>query len=300
MAHILIHSLEDSIVLLPFLFGTYLVIEILETAAGEHAKKLISGAGRGSVAVGAALGIVPQCGFSAVAAGFYSKEIIGAGALLAVFMSTSDEMLPVFIAAKVPLHTMLGILGAKFVIAAISGALAGPVLDRVCVRRPAKPFHSEEETGCRGEHGHEHDQGKEGCGCSHRHHGIIIDAAAHTVKVFVFIFAVTLILNVIIHTVGQDALGSILGDIPVLGELLAGLIGLIPNCAASVIISQLYLDGVIGAGAMMSGLLVSAGAGVLVLFEENRSPKSNVLILAVLYGLGVAWGILIEISGIVF
>ena len=180
--------------------------------------------------------------------------------------------------------------------AVISGTLAGPVLDRVCRRRPAKSFHAEDSDDC-----HEgHDHGENGCGCGHRHRGIIADAAAHTVKVFAFIFAVTLALNIVIHTVGQDALGSVLGDIPVLGEIVAGLIGLIPNCAASVIISQLYLDGVIGAGAMMSGLLVSSGAGVLVLFEENRSPGSNALILAVLYGLGVAWGLLIEISGVVF
>lgn len=296
MAHILIHSLEDSLVLLPFLFGTYLVIEILETAAGEHAKKLITGAGKGSVAVGAALGVVPQCGFSAVAAGFYSKGIIGAGALLAVFMSTSDEMLPVFVAAKAPAATILSILAAKFIMAVISGTLAGPVLDRVCRRRPAKSFHVEDSDDCHEGHNH----GENGCGCGHRHRGIIADAAAHTVKVFAFIFAVTLALNIVIHTVGQDALGSVLGDIPVLGEIVAGLIGLIPNCAASVIISQLYLDGVIGAGAMMSGLLVSSGAGVLVLFEENRSPGSNALILAVLYGLGVAWGLLVEISGVVF
>ena len=180
--------------------------------------------------------------------------------------------------------------------AVISGTLAGPVLDRVCRRRPAKSFHTEDGGDC-----HDgHDHGESGCGCGHRHRGIIADAAAHTVKVFAFIFAVTLALNIVIHTVGQDALGSALGDIPVLGEIVAGLIGLIPNCAASVIISQLYLDGVIGAGAMMSGLLVSAGAGVLVLFEENRSPKSNALILAVLYGLGVAWGLLVEVSGVVF
>lgn len=296
MLHILIHSLEDSFVLLPFLFGTYVVIEILETAAGEHAKKLISGAGKGSVAVGAALGVVPQCGFSAVAAGFYAKGIIGAGTLIAVFMSTSDEMLPVFIAAKVPASTIFAVLAAKFFIAVISGALAGRVLDRICVRRPAKAYHIE---SVRDGHG-EHDHGEEGCGCRHHHYGILADAAVHTIKVFAFIFAVTLVLNTVIHTVGHDALGSLLGDIPVLGEMIAALIGLIPNCAASVIISQLYLDGVIGAGAMMSGLLVSAGAGVLVLFEENRSPKSNALILAVLYMLGVAWGIAIEISGIVF
>lgn len=293
MLHILVHSLQDSLTLLPFLFGAYIVIGLLESAAGEHTKKIISGAGKGGVVVGAALGIFPQCGFSAVAAGFYAKGIISAGTLLAVFMSTSDEMLPVFIAEKVPAGTIAMILGAKFVMAVISGSLAGPFLEKVCVRRPAEDYHDHNH-----DHDHDHDYECEGCG--HHHRGLFTDAVIHTIKVFAFIFAVTLVLNYIIHTVGQDTLGAVLRDIPVLGEVLAGLLGLIPNCAASVIISQLYLDGVIGAGAMMSGLLVSSGAGVLVLFEENRSPKSNALILAVLYAISVGFGIVIEILGITF
>ena len=203
--------------------------------------------------------------------------------------------LPWFGWDKLPLTSVFTVRGCSINCAECGGShfANGKV---VCRRRPAKSFHTEDGGDC-----HDgHDHGESGCGCGHRHRGIIADAAAHTVKVFAFIFAVTLALNIVIHTVGQDALGSVLGDIPVLGEIVAGLIGLIPNCAASVIISQLYLDGVIGAGAMMSGLLVSAGAGVLVLFEENRSPKSNALILAVLYGLGVAWGLLVEVSGVVF
>ena len=279
------HTIEDSVKLLPFLIVTYLIMEAVERATAGKVEGALRKAGPAGPAIGALFGVFPQCGFSAAASNFYSGGLITLGTLIAVFMSTSDEMLPVFIAEQVSPGTIAKILIAKVIIALISGYLIWFLSQRI--------FQDKREEMKKHRHEHGHD-------CSEDGHSLIVETLIRSGKTFGFIFVVTFILNIIIHSVGEEFLESILQDRPVIGELVAGAVGLIPNCASSIIISQLYLSDVISVGAMMSGLLVSAGVGVLVLFEENHNLKENLLILLLLYIISVIWGILIQFLGITF
>ena len=279
MVEILEHTLRDSLKLLPFLIVTYLIMEGIERATAGKLATGIEKAGPLGPLIGAIFGAFPQCGFSAAASNFYSVGLIGLGTLISVFMSTSDEMIPVFIAEKVGIKTIIGVLVAKVIIATITGYIIVFLSKRIFQNK------KNELTEHRKEHGHD---------CSEDGHGLVEEALIRSAKTFAFIFIITLVLNGIIHTVGEGFLTSVLRDTPIIGEIIAGLVGLIPNCAASIIITQLYLSGVIGSGAMMSGLLVSAGVGVLVLFEENHNIKENLLILLILYLVSVLWGIGIE------
>lgn len=280
MFDVILDALLDSLKLLPFLFLTYLVMGILERAASDKSKKLIKGAGRVGPVWGGLLGAIPQCGFSTVASNFYVGRLITIGTLISIYLSTSDEMLPIMISENVGAATILKILGAKVVIGMISGFVVDIALGWLVRRRKGRTVEEPVTCNCAG--------------------SILVSAIGHTLKVFVFILIFSLAINMLIFFVGEHALEAVLSNIPVLGEILAGLVGLIPNCSASVAITQLYLDGIIGPGAMMSGLLVGAGVGLLVLVKENHHPKENMLIIATLYGLGVFWGILIDILGITF
>lgn len=278
-------AVEDSLKLLPFLFVTYLIMEALERASRNKNQNLMSKAGKASPLIGAVLGAFPQCGFSAAASNLYSAGFIGMGTLISVFMSTSDEMLPVFIAEKVNPATIFKLLGAKIVVGAITGFLVSLVI--------LKFVKKEEESHRQVEKQEEF--------CSHCHnHSIIKCAAGHTVKIFIFIFIITMVINVCMEIIGETRLTSLFNDLPVVSQALAGLIGLIPNCAASVVISQLYIDGIISSGTMFTGLLVSAGVGLLVLFKENKNRKDTAIVIGVLYGTSLIWGLLVDIVGIVF
>lgn len=274
------HTAEDCFKLLPFLLAAYLVMEVLERRAGNRAEKLIAGAGKSGPLIGALLGVFPQCGFSGAASNFYSAGLINMGTLIAVFMSTSDEMLPLFIAEEVAPRRVLGILAAKALIAVVSGYVVMLLFSRF-FRKSSCSFESYRRA-------HAHD-------CSGDGHGLIVEVLIRTGRTFAFVFLITLVLDWLMASAGEDIIRNVLRATPVLGELLAGLVGLIPNCAASILISQLYLQGVIGTGAMMSGLLVSAGVGLLVLFEENRNIRENLTILSILYVLSVGWGLLTEL-----
>lgn len=281
---ILIDTILDSVKLLPFLFLTYLLMEALEHQTGEKVQKRIRTAGKLGPVWGGLLGVVPQCGFSTAASSLYAGRVIPVGTLLAVYLSTSDEMLPILISEAVPVGTILKILGVKVLIAIVSGLVIELVYVRV-LKKQEKDM--DIHVVCEEEH----------CHCED---GILVSACKHTVRIFFYIFLLSLVLNLMIGVIGEDALAGIFSGIPVVGELIAALVGLIPNCASSVVITELYLDGIIGAGAMMSGLLVNAGVGILVLFRLNRDAGQNAGILGTLYGLGVFWGVLIELAGIVF
>ena len=284
MLHVLEHSFMDSIGLLPFLFLTYLAMELLEHYTGSKLNKKIQNAGKLGPLWGAALGIVPQCGFSAAAASFYSGRVIGVGTLIAVFLSTSDEMLPILLSESVPFKTILGILGIKLIIACISGMLAEAVYEKLLHKEEGK---MDIHAVCEEEH----------CSCED---GVLKSALKHTVTIFFYILVITFVLNLVIHGIGEDALGQVFANIPVLGQLIAAVVGLIPNCASSVVITQLYVKGVITSGMMMSGLLVNAGVGTLVLIRLNRNFKQNMGIIGAVYGFGVVWGVIIDLLGIVF
>ena len=284
LEHTLSHTIEDSVKLLPFLFLTYLFMELLEHTTGGKVQNKIKNAGKVGPLWGGLLGIMPQCGFSAAASSLYAGRVITVGTLLAVFLSTSDEMLPIFISESVALATIIKILGAKVCIAIISGFLAELVYVNVFKK---KEKDMDIHVVCEEEH----------CSCED---GILKSALKHTLKIFVYILLITFILTLVIEMIGEDHLAVVFQNIPVVGEMIAALVGLIPNCASSVVITELYLSGIIGAGAMMSGLLVNAGVGLLVLFRLNRNWKQNAGIMAALYGFGVVWGVIIELLGIVF
>ena len=283
---VLEHSVADTLYLIPFLFVTYLVMEWLEHKTGGKAQAAVQRAGAAGPIVGAVVGVVPQCGFSAVAATLWAGRVITLGTLFAVFLSTSDEMLPIFIAEQVPPIVILKILGAKIVVGMVMGFVvdAGMRL----ARRIDAPLHIHDL--CERDHCHCHDG--EG--------GILKSALKHTLQVTVFIFVITIVLNGVLEVVGEDALGEFLGANPALSVFGSALVGLVPNCAASVVIAQLYVSGVLGSGAMLAGLLVSAGVGLLVLVRTNRHWKQNVAIIVGLYAMGVFWGLIANALGIVF
>ena len=284
MSEIIIDSVIDSIKLLPFLFLTYLFMEWLEHKTGSAARNRIRTAGKLGPVWGGLLGVIPQCGFSAAASSLFTGRVITVGTLIAVYLSTSDEMFPIMISNAVPAVTIIRILACKAAIGILSGLIVEYVYTHILKKQEGDlDIHEICE--------------EERCNCEH---GLISSAATHTLKVFVYIFLISLALNIIIGLVGEETLAGLFTGAPVIGELIAALVGLIPNCASSVVITQLYLDHIIGAGAMMAGLLVNAGVGLLILFRLNHDRVQNLKIIGTLYGLGVFWGIIIELSGIVF
>ena len=278
--NVIADSFIDSIKLLPFLFVTYLVMEYLEHKAGDRLQSVIRSAGKGGPLIGGILGIFPQCGFSAAASNLYAGSVITTGTLLAVFLSTSDEMLPILISENVGMTMIVKVLAVKVIVA----AAAGFIVDFI-TRKGEKDM----QIGHLCEQNH--------CHCEN---GIWKSTLHHTVEIFVYIFLVSLVLNLLIAWVGEDVLGSVILDRPVIGAAVAGLVGLIPNCAASVIITQLYLGGVLSAGAMMAGLLSGTGVGLLVLFHVNDNRRENIRFVGLLYVTGVVAGIVVEMIGIAF
>lgn len=281
MVDVLIDAMIDSIKLVPFLLVTYLVMEYIEHKTKHKTKEAIKKSDKYGPFIGSLLGVFPQCGFSVSATNLYAARVITLGTLIAVYLSTSDEMLPIFLSEAVPITTILKILGIKFIV----GMIAGFVIDFVM---RLKHKNEEEEKIidlCEKEH----------CHCEH---GIVKSAFKHTLNIFLFILLVTIIINLGIYLIGEEQISAVLQNQPILGPVIAGVIGLIPNCAASVILTQLYLENVISFATVISGLLVGAGVGLAVLFKMNKGIKQNVKILSLLYCIGVITGILIELIGI--
>lgn len=281
MLEVIQDTLIDGIKLLPFLFITYLIMEYIEHKTSNKSKQIIKKSGKFGPLFGSILGIVPQCGFSVSATNLYAGRVITLGTLIAVYLSTSDEMLPVMLSESVPFTTILIILAIKFAI----GMFAGFVIDLVL--RLMKKNQEEEKIVdiCEKDH----------CHCEK---GIVKSALHHTVNIFMFILAVTFILNVVIHFVGEESIENFLGNQPILGPVISSLVGLIPNCASSVIITQMYLENVINFGTLIAGLLVNAGVGLVVLFRTNKGIKENIKIVAILYLIGVVSGIIIQMTGL--
>jgi len=320
-ADVLVDSIADTIKLVPFLLLTYIAMEAIEHGTAGSAERLIARADKSGPVVGAALGALPQCGFSAMAATLYAGRIISAGTLVAVILSTSDELIPVFMANRVQVGQLVAIVGTKVVIGLLVGLMvdvilralhrAGdghPHIAELCARAhchcgdadlPASAGHGHDHG-----HDHAHDHGHGHHHHDHAGHGrwwhIVRSALVHTGEVSLFIFGITLVFGLAIEMLGQDVLASALSIHPVRAVFLAALIGLIPNCGASVAISQLYIDGTLAAGPMLAGLLVSGGMGLLVLFRTNYDQHQNVEIAAFIYAVGVVCGLAASALGIVF
>ena len=280
MLDVILDTLVDGVKLLPFLFLTYLAMEYIEHKTTAKTKNTIKKSGKLGPLVGGILGAFPQCGFSTAGSNLYAGRVITLGTLISIYLSTSDEMLPVFLSEKVPMTTILSMIAVKAVI----GMVAGFIIDFVIrIRKSSQEQDFTSKIGHMCDHDH--------CHCDK---SIVKSALNHTLTIFAFILVISFLLNTAVFFVGEDAIAGIILDRPVLGSILSGIVGLIPNCAASVVITQLYVEGVISIGATMSGLLVGAGAGLIVLFKENRDIKENVKIVALLYAIGVTCGIIID------
>lgn len=354
---ILLDAGKDTLSLVPFLLVTYLALETLEHVAGDRVNGAIKRAGAAGPVVGSLLGMVPQCGFSAMAATLYAGRVVTLGTLVAVFLSTSDEMLPLLLAEQVPVQTMAMLLASKALIALVTGfivdvairglrrnALAHAAIRRTVLGTAANPAHvncahddhtggdiidevaeagvsadhihelcERDHCGCdedEDEHGHDHshdhghaDKHERHHDHSHSHEGapilsIIRSAISHTVQVSVFIFLVTLILVAVLETFGESAIEQFLRGNETLAVLGSALVGLIPNCSASVVITQLYLEGALQLAPMLAGTLISAGVGYLVLFRTNRSARENAVFLVMMYVIGASWGLILSAFGL--
>lgn len=358
---ILLDAGKDTLSLVPFLLVTYLALETLEHVAGDSVNGAIKRAGAAGPVVGSLLGMVPQCGFSAMAATLYAGRVVTLGTLVAVFLSTSDEMLPLLLAKQVPVQTMAMLLASKALIALVTGFIvdaairglrrnfrAHAAIRRTVLGTAANPAHvncahddhtggdiidevaeagvsadhihelcERDHCGCDDDedehervHGHSHDHGHMG---EHEHHhghshdhsyegapvlSIIRSTISHTVQVSVFIFLVTLILVAVLETFGESAIEQFLRGNETLAVLGSALVGLIPNCSASVVITQLYLEGALQLAPMLAGTLISAGVGYLVLFRTNRSARENVVFLIMMYVIGAGWGLILSAFGL--
>ena len=281
MLELLLDALLDTGKLLPFLYVTYLAMEYLEHKLEGKTDRLMRKAGRFGPVYGGLLGVVPQCGFSAAAASLYAGRVVSVGTLLAVFLSTSDEMLPILLSSSAPAPLILKLLGYK----ALAGIVLGIAVDTAAAKLGCKRQKTIHEM-CEQEH----------CRCED---GIFKSALRHTIKIFAFLFAVTFVLNLLVEAVGPETLGAFVLNRPVIGELLGGVIGLIPNCAASVVLTTLYLEGAMSGGAMLSGLLVGSGVGLLVLLRMNRDWRDNLVTAGLLYAGGVVFGLLADVLHIV-
>ncbi len=292
MLEIIKETLIDSIKILPFLFITYLIMEYIEHKMGHKTKSAIKKSGKWGPIIGSILGVFPQCGFSVSATNLYAGRVITLGTLIAVYLSTSDEMLPIFISEAVSPITILKILGIKLII----GMIAGIIIDLFVhlIIKNKENTQQNQEIGEENEIGHMCEE--EHCHCGEN--GILKSAIHHTLSIFVFIILITFIINIVVHFVGEETIASWILNKPIIGPVIASLIGLIPNCAASVIITNMYLENVISLGSMISGLLTGAGVGLAVLFKTNSKIKENLSISILLYAIGVISGIVIDLIGI--
>lgn len=280
---VFLETLLDCLKLLPFLFLTYLLMEFLEHRAKQKTTDLLRKNGILGPLCGSVAGALPQCGFSAAAAGLYAARLITLGTLFAVFLSTSDEMLPILLSAVVNgsmrITQLLGILFTKILIALICGCLVDGVIHLIYKGKSEKPQHQIYDL-CEQEH----------CHCERG--GIVRSALTHTVRIILFVFVVLLFLNIIVHAIGTQRLGQLVAQTGILAVFITPLIGLIPNCAASVLISNLFLEQMIGYGTMLSGLLTASGVGILILFRQNRPMRQNFIIAGILYFIGCLVGLI--------
>ena len=279
MLDVIIDTVLDSIKLLPFLFLAFLLIELLEHKFDKKINNVIMKAGKFGPIIGSLFGVIPQCGFSVLATNFYITRVISIGTLFSIYLSTSDEMLPILLSEGANIKIITGILILKFICGLFFGFIIDSII-RIKNRSTSYNYHV-----CEEEH----------CDCEH---GIVKSSIKHTLKIILFIFIITFILNALFYYVGDNIIGKIFMRDNLFGPFLGSLIGLIPNCGASVILTEMYLKGAINIGTCISGLLTGSGVALLVLFKSNKSIKENLFITVTLYLIGVLIGIIIELMGI--
>lgn len=277
MIDIILDTLIDSLKLLPFLFIAFLIIELIEHKLNKQTKKIVSKSGKVGPLIGSLLGLFPQCGFSVMATNLYVTRIITLGTLISIYLATSDEMLPIMLSQKIAFIEIVKLLGIKF----ICGIIWGFIIDLLLNKKSKKENINYEI--CDEDH----------CNCHEE--GVIKSTLIHTFKTLLFIMLVSFLLNILLHFIGEDNLSKLFLKNSIFGPFISSLLGLIPNCGSSIIITELYLNGAISLGSAMAGLLTGSGVALLVLFKENKDIKENITILSLLYGLGVISGIIMEL-----
>lgn len=282
MIDIILDTLIDSLKLLPFLFIAFLIIELIEHKLNKQTKELVSKSGKVGPLIGSLLGLFPQCGFSVMATNLYVTKIITLGTLISIYLATSDEMLPIMLSQKIAFIEIIKLLGIKF----ICGIIWGFIIDLLLNKKSKKENINYEI--CNEDH----------CNCHEE--GVIKSTLIHTLKTLLFIMLVSFLLNMLLHFIGEDSLSKLFLKNSIFGPFISSLIGLIPNCGSSIVITELYLNGAISLGSAMAGLLTGSGVALLVLFKENKDIKENITILSLLYGLGVISGIMIELITMIF
>lgn len=299
MGHALLHALLDSLKVFPFLILLYIIIEVVEekVSTSKHFVKYTNG--KYATVVGAGLGLIPQCGFSVVASDLYSKRYIKMGTMLAIFIATSDEALPIILSNPEKAYLIFPLLAIKFVYALIVGYGVDFVANLIYKKKtvveivpPAEHEHEHEDT---------HEDEISGC-CGHNVEGkrntlkkFFVHPLVHSLKIFVYIFIVNAVLEVLIHYLGEEAIVNFMQSVTYLQPLIVPLVGLIPNCASSVLITQLLIIDGITFGSAVAGLCVNAGIGLAVLFKQNKNIKQNLSVLAILYLSSVALGYIITL-----
>jgi hypothetical protein len=280
MKEVILDTIIDSLKLIPFLLVAFLIIELLEHKLNNKTKNIITKSKKIGPIIGSLLGVIPQCGFSVMATNLYITRIITLGTLISIYLSTSDEMLIIMISEKVEISLILKILLIKI----FFGIVYGLIIDKI-INKKKKDKETNYEL-CDEEH----------CDCNH---SILLSAIKHTLHITLFIFIITLIINTIFTILGDNYLSKILLNNSILSPFITSLIGLIPNCAASVILTELYLNNTISLGALIGGLLTSSGSSLLVLIKNNKNKKENLSIILLLYALGVLSGIIIELISLI-
>ena len=280
MKEVILDTIIDSLKLIPFLLVAFLIIELLEHKLNNKTKNIITKSKKIGPIIGSLLGVIPQCGFSVMATNLYITRIITLGTLISIYLSTSDEMLIIMISEKVEISLILKILLIKI----FFGIIYGLIIDKI-INKKKKDKETNYEL-CDEEH----------CDCNH---SILLSAIKHTLHITLFIFIITLIINTIFTLLGDNYLSKILLNNSILSPFITSLIGLIPNCAASVILTELYLNSTISLGALIGGLLTSSGSSLLVLIKNNKNQKENLSIILLLYTLGVLSGIIIELISLI-
>ncbi len=277
MIDVILDALLDTVKILPYLLVTFIVLEFLEHKLEGKNQKILEKNKKVGPLVGGLLGALPQCGFSAVASSLYSSRVITMGTIIAVFLSTSDEMLPIMISEQASITVLLRIIGFKVLV----GIIIGFIVDLIFRNSKKEGSHITEM--CNEEH----------CHCEHD--GIVLSGLKHTLKIGFFILLANLLISLVIHFIGEETLSNLLLNKNILTYFIASLIGLIPNCASSVIITELYLSNLITIGTLLSGLLTGSGLGILLLFRNNKNIKENITILSIIYFVGVLIGIIVDI-----
>ena len=265
MLEVVIDTLKDSLKLLPFLFLTFLFLEYIEHKTSSKLKKMIEKSGKLGPIIGSFLGAFPQCGFSVVATNLYATRVITLGTLISIYLSTSDEMLPILISEKVDIKIILMIILIKI----IAGIIMGILIDLIIRKKD-----------------------QEHCDCEH---SILKSTCKHTFNILFFIMIVTFVLNLGFFYLGEEKLSELFMKNNFFSPFITSLVGLIPNCGASVALTELYLNGAITLGSSLAGLLTGSGVALLVLFKVNKDKLENIKIITLLYSIGVIVGMLVNL-----